>query len=64
MNFQKENIMKKLVRLITLVVILSVPYELLAKDTIYWAYFSYPPLYIVERGNMSGIGIDIQNLLW
>ncbi len=56
--------MRKLVRLVALMTILSVPYELLAKDTINWAYFSYPPLYIVERGKVSGIGIDIQNLLW
>lgn len=58
--------MKKI--LLSLAVILvsavSLPSVSMAKDTIIWTYFSYPPLYIIEKGKVSGIGIEIQNLLW
>ncbi|MBU2510703.1 transporter substrate-binding domain-containing protein [bacterium] len=34
-----------------------------AKDTIFWPYFDYPPLFIVENGGVSGYGIDVLNLI-
>ncbi len=34
-----------------------------AKETIFWPYFNYPPLFIIEGDAVSGYGIDILNLL-
>lgn len=58
--------MKKSLLILTavLVIAVSLPLVSMAKDTIIWTYFSYPPLYIIKDGQVSGIGIEIQNLLW
>lgn len=36
----------------------------MSKDTITWPFFSHPPLYIIQGDKISGIGIEIQNMLW